>query len=71
MVHGWLWRSSGAGPCVLAPAPDFGQHNGEILGGLLGLSEQEQEALAAAGITATRPAEVPLASEMPPQPSLI
>ena len=71
MVHGWLWRSSGAGPCVLAPAPDFGQHNSDILGGLLGLSEAEQSALAAAGVIAQAPLGVPPASEMPPQPSLI
>lgn len=71
MVHGWLWRTSGAGPCVLAPAPDFGQHNAEILGGLLGLSDQEQSALETAGVIAQRPDGVPLASEMPRQPSLI
>lgn len=71
MVHGWLWRTSGAGPCVLAPAPDFGQHNDEILGGLLGLSANEQAALANAGITATQPQGIPPASQMPAQPSLI
>lgn len=71
MVHGWLWRTSGAGPCVLAPAPDFGQHNEEILGGLLGLSPEEQSALANAGITATQPQGIPPASQMPAQPSLI
>ena len=71
MIHGWLWRASGAGPCVVAPAPDFGMHNEEILGGLLGLSEQEQAALAEAGVTATAPVGVPFASEMEPQPSLI
>ena len=71
MVHGWLWRTAGAGPCVLAPAPDFGQHNDEILGGLLGLSPEEQSALATAGITATQPQGIPPASQMPAQPSLI
>ena len=71
MVHGWLWRTSGAGPCVLAPAPDFGQHNEEILGNLLGLSPEEQSALANAGITATQPQGIPPASQMPAQPSLI
>ena len=69
MVHGWLWRTSGAGPCVLAPAPDFGQHNDEILGGLLDLSDAEQQVLADAGITAQRPQGIPDASEMPPIPS--
>ena len=71
MVHGWLWRTSGAGPCVLAPAPDFGQHNDEILGGLLGLSAEEQAALADAGITAIQPEGVPPASQMSAQPSLL
>ena len=69
MVHGWLWRTGGAGPCVLAPAPDFGQHNAEILGGLLGISDAEQQALADAGIIARQPAGIPVASEMPPLPS--
>lgn len=71
MVHGWLWRTAGAGPCVVAPAPDFGQHNEEILTNLLGLSAEEQAALTAAGIIATRPEGVPPASQMPAQPSLI
>ena len=71
MVHGWLWRTAGAGPCVVAPAPDFGQHNEEILANLLGLSAEEQAALTAAGIIATRPEGVPPASQMPAQPSLI
>ena len=70
-VHGWLWRTAGAGPCVLAPAPDFGQHNHEILGGLLNLSAEEQAALKAAGVTATHPEGIPPASQMPAQPSLI
>ena len=69
MVHGWLWRTSGSGPCVLAPAPDFGQHNGEILGGLLGLSDAEQVSLAQAGVIAERPEGILDASEMPPMPS--
>ena len=70
-AHGWLWRADGAEPCIVAPAPDFGQHNDELLGGLLGMSAAERAALEAAGITATRPDGVPLASELPPGPSLI
>ncbi len=70
-VHGWLWRADGAGPCVVAPAPDFGAHNEEILGGLLGLSRTEQDALAAEGVIADRPANTSPASEFPATPSLL
>jgi len=56
---------------VLAPAPGFGEHNAEILGGLLGLSEDEQLALEAAGVTAAQPEGVPPASEMPATPSML
>ena len=30
MVHGWVWRWTDSGPCILAPAPNFGQHTREI-----------------------------------------
>ena len=70
-VHGWLWRTDGAGPCILAPAPEFGQHNAEVLGGLLGMSYEERAALEAAGVIASRPEGVPLASEMPTTPSML
>ena len=38
-----------------SPAPTLGQHNREVLGGLLGLSDGEIDALAAAGVIGTRP----------------
>ncbi len=41
---------------VRAAAPTMGAHNDEILGGWLGLSVAERDALAAAGVIGTRPA---------------
>jgi crotonobetainyl-CoA:carnitine CoA-transferase CaiB-like acyl-CoA transferase len=37
------------------PAPTLGQHNGEVLGGLLGLSDDEIASLAEQGVIATEP----------------
>jgi crotonobetainyl-CoA:carnitine CoA-transferase CaiB-like acyl-CoA transferase len=38
-----------------SPAPTLGEHNREILGGLLGLADAEIDELAAAGVIGTRP----------------
>ena len=62
MVHGWVWRWTDSGPCILAPAPSFGAHNREILTGLLGVEESELPQLAEAGIIADAPVNPPIAS---------
>ncbi|HJN92695.1 MAG TPA: CoA transferase, partial [Dehalococcoidia bacterium] len=64
MIHGWVWRATDAGSCVMFKAPDFGQHNAEVLGGIIGLGEAEIAELAEAGIIADAPAATPTGSEV-------
>jgi hypothetical protein len=45
------------------PAPTVGQHNREVLGGLLGLSDQELAALSEAGVIADAP-QIPFPPEV-------
>jgi crotonobetainyl-CoA:carnitine CoA-transferase CaiB-like acyl-CoA transferase len=54
-VEGPHWRMSESPGHVRLPAPAFGEHNGYVLGELLGLSEEEIAALEAEAITGTVP----------------
>src|SRR5690606_37389207 len=49
------FRLSGTPVPVKRPAPAFGDANRDVLEGLLGLSSEEIEALAAAGVTSDEP----------------
>ncbi len=49
------WRLSKSARLPSAPAPDLGEHNGYVLGELLGLSEHELGELERAGIIGTVP----------------
>jgi crotonobetainyl-CoA:carnitine CoA-transferase CaiB-like acyl-CoA transferase len=55
-IPGLPFRMSGRDHWIDHPAPTIGQHNEEILGGLLGLEAAELAALAEAGIIGDRPA---------------
>ena len=54
LVPGVPFRMSGVDRW-LTPAPTMGQHNADVLGGLLGLSADEIAALAASGVIGTAP----------------
>ena len=49
------FRSAAGAIPITSPAPTLGQHNGEVLGKLLGLSESELQQLEAQGIIGTKP----------------
>jgi crotonobetainyl-CoA:carnitine CoA-transferase CaiB-like acyl-CoA transferase len=49
------WKLSKSPRRVTSPAPGLGEHNGYVLGELLGLSAQEIATLEAQGIIGTQP----------------
>jgi crotonobetainyl-CoA:carnitine CoA-transferase CaiB-like acyl-CoA transferase len=53
--YGRPYRSSLLEFKTRTPTPTLGQHNRQILGGLLGLSDDEIDSLEAAGVVGTRP----------------
>ncbi len=55
-VYGMPFRITGRDRWNERPAPVVGEHNAEVLGGLLGLDTDDMAALAAAGIIGDRPA---------------
>jgi crotonobetainyl-CoA:carnitine CoA-transferase CaiB-like acyl-CoA transferase len=54
-IPGMPFRFSTVDRWLRMPAPTLGQHNREILGGVLGLSDAEIDALEADGVIGTRP----------------
>ena len=54
-TSGLPWRATGVDRWIRRPAPTLGQHNTEILGGRLGCTDDELQALEADGIIGTRP----------------
>lgn len=54
-VPGLPWRSRRADHWIRRPAPTLGQHNREVLGGWLGCTDEELDALQDAGVIGTWP----------------
>ncbi len=55
-LFGMPFRMSGRDRWIEQPAPVVGEHNREVLGGLLGLDDARLDALAEAGVIGDRPA---------------
>ena len=64
LTRGHVWRESGAGGASVRQAPDYDEHNREVLSGLLDLSEAEIAALQAEGVIVEAPPGIPLSSEL-------
>lgn len=54
-IAGMPFRMSGRDRWIEQPAPTMGQHNVEVLGGMLGLDDAEVDRLTEAGVIGTRP----------------
>ncbi|MBY0277832.1 CoA transferase, partial [Candidatus Binatia bacterium] len=54
-VPGLPFRHASVAHWVRTPAPTLGEHNARVLGGLLGLNDDEMGALEADGVIGTRP----------------
>ncbi len=65
VVIGRPWRFSKLPLAVRGPAPQLGEHNHEVLGGLLGYSPARLAELEAAGIIGTRPTDARPPVSMP------
>ena len=55
VYHGMTWKLSGTPGRIRFAAPCFGQHNQAVLGGLLGLTDEEIDALERAEVIASEP----------------
>jgi crotonobetainyl-CoA:carnitine CoA-transferase CaiB-like acyl-CoA transferase len=58
IIVGRPWKFSASAPAVKGPAPTFGQHNREVLQGILGYDESRCAQLESAGILVDKPTKV-------------
>jgi crotonobetainyl-CoA:carnitine CoA-transferase CaiB-like acyl-CoA transferase len=65
VLMGRPWRLSKTPISIKAPAPTLGQHNREVLQGILGYSEARYQELEQAGLIANTPRKLRTTSHMP------